>query len=238
MILGKPAAFSDMKNAFEVCHWLVTERPDILTMANQMTNAINTSLDSSSVNMATTTVQPSKPAPQVEKSLARLWHEEVKCLFLRCRAPPKEAIECLVRKIFNYDLYSNDAEEVICHSKRVLTDFRSKFNKKITALVNELKDKRLREGRNTAAPSRTEIAEFISQDVVENVLSRYLTGTDRHGLKRCGTMEKLVQMVREAFIVHYTNYNTKAIKNLDSITKDCRIPSRSGKNIASRLSLE
>jgi hypothetical protein len=238
LILGKPGIFCDMKNAFEVCHWLVVERPDILTMANQMTHALNTSLDSCPANMTTTTVQPSKPAPQEEKSLARLWHEEIKCLFLRCRAPPNEVIESLVRKIFNYDLYSNDAEEVICHSKRVLTDFRSKFNKKIIALVNELKDIQSRERRNATTPTKSEIAEFISQDVVENVLGRYLTGTNRNSLKRCGTMEKLIQMVREAFMVHYTNYNIGAIKNLDSITKDCKVPSRSGKNIASGLLLE
>jgi len=44
-----------MKNAFEICHWLVMERPDILTMANQMTHALNTSLDPYSVDMATVT---------------------------------------------------------------------------------------------------------------------------------------------------------------------------------------
>ena len=88
-----------MKNAFEICHWLVMERPDILTMANQMTHALNTSLDPYSVNMATATTQPTKSAPQDEKSLARLWHEEIKCLFLRCRAPSNEAIEILVKKI-------------------------------------------------------------------------------------------------------------------------------------------
>ena len=141
MILGKPGAFNDMKNAFEICHWLVMERPDILIMANQMTHALNTLLDPYSVDMATTTAQPTKSAPQDEKALARLWHEEIKCLFLRCRAPSNEAIEILVKKIFNYDLYSNNVEEVICHSKRVLMDFRSKFNKKIITLVNELKEK-------------------------------------------------------------------------------------------------
>jgi len=98
LILGKPGAFNDMKNAFEICHWLVMERPDILTMANQITHALNTSLDPYSVDMATVTAQPTKSAPQEEKALARLWHEEIKCLFLRCRAPSNEAIEILVKK--------------------------------------------------------------------------------------------------------------------------------------------
>src|SRR2546430_805911 len=86
--------------------------------------------------------------------------------FLRCRAPSNEAIEILVKKIFNYDFYSNNAEEVICHSKQVLTDFHSKFNKKIIILVNKLKEKRSREGYNMIIPIRSEISEFIFQEVV------------------------------------------------------------------------
>ncbi|CAI2186123.1 9448_t:CDS:1, partial [Funneliformis geosporum] len=41
----------------------------------------------------------------------------------------------------------------------------------------------------------------------------------------------------EAFIMHYTKYNVKAIKELDNITIGYKIPSRSGKNITSRLLL-
>ncbi|CAI2191574.1 11310_t:CDS:1, partial [Funneliformis geosporum] len=98
-----------------------------------MYHVLNTSLDSSSViNMITAISQIMKSALlQEEKALAQLWYEEIKCLFLRYRVPPDEAIENLVKKIFNYDLCSNNAEEVICHSKWVLTDFYSKFNKKI-----------------------------------------------------------------------------------------------------------
>ncbi|CAG8796273.1 8037_t:CDS:2, partial [Cetraspora pellucida] len=45
---GKPEALKDMTNIFEVCQWLVLERPDILTTANQM-RAMQTSLDSPAV---------------------------------------------------------------------------------------------------------------------------------------------------------------------------------------------
>jgi len=224
-----------MSNVLEVCQWLITERTDILTMANQMFNAMNTSLDLPLVNNTSTT-PISKPAVVDEKALARLWHEEIKCLFLRCRAPPDEAIELLVTKIFNYDLYSNNAEEVICHSKRVLTDFRSKLNKKIEKKVCEFKERRARE-RKITAPTSSEIKEFMTQEVVEQILYRYLTGTDKVKLKKCGTMERLVLFVREALKIHYTKYNTKAIKELDRITIDCKVPSRSGKDIALKLSL-
>ncbi|CAB4398058.1 unnamed protein product [Rhizophagus irregularis] len=138
-----PKALNGMENILEVCQWLIMERQDILFMANQMYNASNASLDSPLVNMPTSplTMKPAAITPNDKKDLARLWHEEIKCLFLRCRVPPDEVIERLVTKIFNYDLYSSDAEEVICHSKRVLTDFCSKLNKKIDARVSEFKEK-------------------------------------------------------------------------------------------------
>jgi len=190
----------------EVCQWLITERQDILLMAYQMYNALNTSLDSPLVNMLTSSpmMKPAAVMPNDEKNLARLWHEEIKCLFLRCRVPPDEVIERLVTKIFNYDLYSNDAEEIICHSKRVLTDFRSKLNKKIGARVVEFKDKRIREGQTIAPmPTGAEIEEFLSIEVAERILDRYLKGTDKNKLKKCGTMEKLLLFVIEVFKIHY-----------------------------------
>ncbi|CAB5307279.1 unnamed protein product [Rhizophagus irregularis] len=166
-------------------------------IANQMYNAMNTSLDSSYVNMSIILMLKSATVVhEDEKTLAQLWHEEIKCLFLRCRAPPDVAIERLVKNIFNYDLYSNNAEEVIGHSKRVLTDFRSKL------------------------------------------LFRYLAATNKAKLKKCGIMERLVLFVVKAFKVHYVKYDVKTIKDLDRITMECKVPNRSGKNIASRLSLE
>ncbi|KAF0374653.1 hypothetical protein F8M41_012832 [Gigaspora margarita] len=51
---GIPKALRNMTNIFEVCQWLVFERPDVLATANQMKNAMNTSL-----NSPTTTVPQS-----------------------------------------------------------------------------------------------------------------------------------------------------------------------------------
>ncbi|CAB5204854.1 unnamed protein product [Rhizophagus irregularis] len=147
---------------------------------------MNTSLDSSYVNMSIILMLKSATVVhEDEKTLAQLWHEEIKCLFLRCRAPPDVAIERLVKNIFNYDLYSNNAEEVIGHSKRVLTDFRSKL------------------------------------------LFRYLAATNKAKLKKCGIMERLVLFVVKAFKVHYVKYDVKTIKDLDRITMECKVPSRS-----------
>ncbi|RIB08465.1 hypothetical protein C2G38_2211604 [Gigaspora rosea] len=142
----KPEALKDMTNIFEVYSSTVTNPQSEVTIVSRNTTD--------------------------HKGLAQLWHEEIKCLFLRCRDPPASAIESLVTKIFNYELYSNEAVEIICHLKRVLTDFRSKFNKKIAGLVLEFKKRRSRE-EQVLTPSRSDINEFITQDVTEQILKRY-----------------------------------------------------------------
>ena len=124
----------------------------------------------------------------------------------------------------------------MCHSKRVLTDFRSKFNKGIASLTLEFKNKQSRNGQ-TSTPSRTDIDEFITQDVVKQILKRYLSGTNMDGLKKCGTMDSLETLIKEAFKIYYKKYDIQAIKKLDYLTIDCKVPSKSGKNIASRLLL-
>ncbi|PKY61057.1 hypothetical protein RhiirA4_449783 [Rhizophagus irregularis] len=84
MSRDKPKALNGMENILEVCQWLITERQDILFIANQMYNASNASLDSPLVNMPTSLLmmKPAAITLNDEKDLARLWHEEIKCLFL------------------------------------------------------------------------------------------------------------------------------------------------------------
>ena len=124
----------------------------------------------------------------------------------------------------------------MCHSKRVLTDFRSKFNKGIASLTLKFKNKQSRNGQ-ISTPSRTDIDEFITQDVIKQILKRYLSGTNMDGLKKCGTMNSLETLIKEAFKIYYKKYDIQAIKKLDYLTIDCKVPSKSGKNIASRLLL-
>lgn len=73
-ILDMPKALNGMENILEVCQWLITERQDILFMANQMYNASNASLDSPLVNMPTSPLmmKPAAITPNDEKDLARL----------------------------------------------------------------------------------------------------------------------------------------------------------------------
>ncbi|CAG8757022.1 10319_t:CDS:1, partial [Cetraspora pellucida] len=116
----------------------------------------------------------------------------------------------------------NEAVEIICHSKRVFTDFRSKFNKSIAELVHEFKERGL--GEQISTPSRLDINEFITHEVGERLLKRYLSGTNKDKLRRCGTMDTLIKLIKEAFKIFFTAYDTKAIKRLDNLTIGCRIP--------------
>ena len=56
-------------------------------------------------------------------------------------------------------------------------------------------------------------------------------------LKNCGMMDCLETLIKEAFKIYYKKYDIQAIKQLDYLTIDCKVPSKSGKNIASRLLL-
>ncbi|CAI2189613.1 18169_t:CDS:1, partial [Funneliformis geosporum] len=89
----------------------------------------------------------------------------------------------------------------------------------------------------TTAPSRTDIDEFLTQDVAKQILKRYLSGTNIDKLRKCGTMDKLVILIKEVFKIYYDKYDIQAVKKLDRIAINCKVASRSGKNIASRLML-
>ncbi|CAI2194182.1 15859_t:CDS:2 [Funneliformis geosporum] len=102
---------------------------------------------------------------------------------------------------------------------------------------NAEKDKRLKKELEIVTITRLKVKEFISQEVIEQILDRYLKDTNRNMLKNCKMIEQLVLFVRNAFKVHYTKYNVKAIKKLDNIMMDFKVSSRSGKNIASKLLL-
>ncbi|CAG8691406.1 12774_t:CDS:1, partial [Funneliformis caledonium] len=84
----------------------------------------------------------------------------------------------------------------------------------------------------------TNIDEFITQGVVtKKALKRYLTGVNMDKLKRCGTMDRLETFVKEVFKICHNNYDIQAVKKLDYLTNSCKVPSRSGKNIASNIFL-
>jgi len=66
-------------------------------------------------------------------------------------------------------------------------------------------------------------------------LARYLAATNINELKNSGSFKKLMEFVHESFKIHWKDGNLERIKELDSITKNINIPSRSGLNIATLL---
>ena len=88
-----------------------------------------------------------------------------------------------------------------------------------------------------SSPSKIDIDAFITQDVAKQILKRYLTGTNVDKLKRCGTMDNLETLIKEVLKICYNKYDIQAVKELDHLTINCKVPSRSGKNIASNLPL-
>ena len=71
--------------------------------------------------------------------------------------------------------------------------------------------------------------------VIKKVLSRQLAAINQQILKQNGSLEKLVDFVRESFKVSWQEKDLDAIKSLDYMTKDLTIPSRSEKNICNEI---
>jgi hypothetical protein len=68
--------------------------------------------------------------------------EELKCLFLRVRNPPKHALEELIRQTIKCNLNSVEGLEWLRIGLRQFGDFRNKFLDGIERLVNSFKEKR------------------------------------------------------------------------------------------------
>ena len=83
-----------------------------------------------------------------------------------------------------------------------------------------------------------DVKDFINEGIVLNMLKRYISATNEAELRRCGSLEKLVSLVRELFKIHWKGKNIERIKDLDNITKNMRVSSRSGKNIACILKIK
>ena len=64
------------------------------------------------------------------------------------------------------------------------------------------------------------------------MLSCQLGAVDISELERNDGLKKLIEFVQKTFKVHFNGRDNKVLRKLEYITKDLRIPSRSGRNIA------
>ncbi|GES87921.1 protein split ends isoform X4 [Rhizophagus clarus] len=90
-------------------------------------------------------------------------------------------------------------------------------------------------------PTDEEVNNFISREVVlKRILSRYVSAIDFTELSET-SLDKLIEFSRKCFKIVWVETESanikEKVKELDVITEDLEIPSRSGRNIASSLKL-
>ncbi|CAG8829993.1 20986_t:CDS:2, partial [Cetraspora pellucida] len=208
-----PATFNNMNDVLEVCNWLI-KHPHILKLASQMHIAsLLPVTHASEFGEPSNSLAMSSANTIDNRNNAHLWDEETKCLFLQMRNPPSTCIDEFIKRIFGYLLYSNEGKEIEAIIKKALEGIT------VTSLLNK------------------DIKKFIDENVVSNLLKQYISGTNKSELKRCRLLEKLVHLIREMFRIHWREKNIVQVKNLDNITKNMHIPSKSGLNIASKLNI-
>ncbi|CAB4431079.1 unnamed protein product [Rhizophagus irregularis] len=214
----KPEVFQSKSN-LEIVAWLV-DHPEILRLALEM-NKTDVAISSSS---------------KITDDKIRLWDESIKCLFLRARSPRGEVFDELITKIFKIKIHSNEAKSYLEKTRKFFIDFRNKFNQIILTSVEEFKE--IRKNRaSTGSLSQKELIDYVDKEFVQKILSRQLVAVNISELTRNGGFDILVNFVRETFRVSWNRKNLSAVKELDNITKELMIPSRSGNKIVDSLSL-
>lgn len=83
----------------------------------------------------------------------------------------------------------------------------------------------------------SDIEAFIDESVAEKILSRYITATNKKYFMQHRNMEIIVNLVHRSFRTNFNGRDINGIKELDILTKNMKVPSLSGRNIASKLEL-
>jgi hypothetical protein len=157
----------------------------------------------------------------------------MKCLFLRIRDPSVEILDNFVITITREHLHNNMSQEFLDCVRKSFTDYRNKFNDNIQRIISDFRSM----DRGSSLPTSNEIKEIITEEVVKKVLSRQLAAVNQYMLKQNGGLDKLIDFVRESFRISWEGKNLSTIKSLDHMTKDLKIPSRSGRNICDKLTV-
>jgi hypothetical protein len=137
-----PSPFNEM-TIYQLCSWLCAN-PNVLQLANNMQKSMQLSVvDGSQFVPSISPNLSTMPRNQENKTKAcRDFLEELKCLFLRVRNPPKSVFEELIREIFKCELNSTEGIEWLQTAIRDFGDFRNKLLNGVEELVNEFKGQR------------------------------------------------------------------------------------------------
>ncbi|CAG8742691.1 2241_t:CDS:2, partial [Cetraspora pellucida] len=93
------------------------------------------------------------------------------------------------------------------------------------------------EGKTTSSLTNKNLKNYSKEKVVNDLLKHYISGTNQAELQKCGSLGKLTTFNHEMFHIHWRGKNIAQVKTLDNITKNMHVPSRSGLNIASKLTI-
>ncbi|CAG8781309.1 6472_t:CDS:1, partial [Gigaspora rosea] len=89
--------------------------------------------------------------------------------------------------------------------------------------------------QGAASLTKENINNYINEKVTMDVLNRFIGETNQRELQKYDAVKKLVQLIREMFKIHWQSKNIDQVKNLDNLTKNMHVPSRSSLDIASKL---
>ncbi|GES77749.1 hypothetical protein GLOIN_2v1488591 [Rhizophagus clarus] len=228
-----PVQFGAMTNQLQICNWLVLH-PSVLHLANKMLDA-STKQPSTNLPLTTSTSSPS------DNDNYRLIDEEMKCLFLRTRNPPDHAFDKITQKIFGHDAYQSVAKSINERYHKSFSDYRYQLKNVLSTLVKEFRQIVESGYTESSDPTDEEVNNFISREVVlKRILSRYVSAIDFTKLSET-SLDKLIEFSRKYFKIVWVETESanikEKVKELDVITEDLEIPSRSRRNIASSLKL-
>ncbi|GES98502.1 protein split ends isoform X4 [Rhizophagus clarus] len=228
-----PVQFGAMTNQLQICNWLVLH-PNVLHLANKMLDA-STKQPSTNLPLTTSTSSPS------DNDNYRLIDEEMKCFFLRTRNLPDHAFDKITQKIFGHDAYQSVAKSINERYHKSFSDYRYQLKNVLSTLVKEFRQIVESGYTESSDPTDEKVNNFISRKVVlKRILSRYVSAIDFTKLSET-SLDKLIEFFKKSFKIVWVETESanikEKVKELDIITEDLEIPSRSGRNIVSSLKL-
>ncbi|RGB38595.1 hypothetical protein C1646_755562 [Rhizophagus diaphanus] len=133
-----PSPFNEM-TIYQLCSWLC-KNPNVLQLANNMHLSMQTPvvegarfISSISAGSSITTSNQ-----EFKTKVCRDFLEELKCLFLRIRNPPKSAFEELIRQVLKCELNSAEGIKWLYTANRHFGDFRNKLVNSVENLYTEI----------------------------------------------------------------------------------------------------
>ncbi|CAB4475664.1 unnamed protein product [Rhizophagus irregularis] len=218
--------------AFEIANF-VTDHPNILELITIIKESKKVSAEHSKM-----TVYQAK----VENKDNKLLIEELKLLFLKCRAPNSHIFNAIITSVYpelSNQLYKDEATKLRHACSLKMSDFRFKYLNKLTNMAKEyLKDNN----------SNTSVENFIG-DSWRIILRMFLRAICKVEFEKSkADQENLRKFVLESFkiVLDYEKGEVEGldipgntIKNtLDHLTLDIKVPSISKRNIVDSIDLK